>query len=212
MEYFKRNPDDQSSALRFLRDLERLAYGLFIRRADINRRIRRYADLLRAIKGGSELFTDGPLQLSSDEKSEILEKLDGPIYSQLRVRRQLMLRLDSLLADEGVTFQHKVVSIEHVLPQNPKSGSKWLEWFPDEEIRNHWTHRLANLVLLSRRKNSQANNRDFNYKKTAYFMRGGVSPFALTTQVINEDKWTPDVLERRQEYLINKLKKEWRLD
>ncbi len=212
MEFFKRNPGNQASGLRFLRDLERLAYGLFIRRSDINRRIRRYADLLRAIEDGSELFEEGPLQLSSDEKSEILEKLDGPIYSQLRVRRQLMLRLDSLLADEGVTFQHKVVSIEHVLPQKPQSGSEWLEWFPDEEIRNQWTHRLANLVLLSRRKNSQANNRDFSYKKKAYFMRGGVSPFTLTTQVVNEERWTPDVLKRRQEYLINKLKQEWRLD
>ena len=211
MEFFKRNPGNQASGLRFLRDLERLAYGLFIRRSDINRRIRRYADLLRAIEDGSELFEEGPLQLSSDEKSEILEKLDGPIYSQLRVRRQLMLRLDSLLADEGVTFQHKVVSIEHVLPQKPQPGSEWLEWFPDEEIRNQWTHRLANLVLLSRRKNSQANNRDFSYKKKAYFMRGGVSRFALTTQVVNEERWTPDVLKRRQEYLINKLKQEWRL-
>ena len=211
MEFFKRNPDNKGNSLRFLRDLERLAYGLFICRSDINRRIRRYADLLRAIEDGSELFEEGPLQLSSDEKYEILEKLDGPIYSQLRVRRQLMLRLDSLLADEGVTFQHKVVSIEHVLPQNPSRDSEWFEWFPDEEIRNQWTHRLANLVLLSRRKNSQANNRDFNCKKQTYFMRGEVAHFALTTQVVNEDKWTPDVLERRQEYLIDKLKQEWRL-
>lgn len=211
MKFFKRNPGNQASALRFLRDLERLAYGLFIRRSDINRRIRRYADLLRAIEDGSELFEGGPLQLSSDEKSEILEKLDGPIYSQLRVRRQLMLRIDGLLADEGATYLHKVVSIEHVLPQNPQPGSEWLEWFPDEEIRNQWTHRLANLVLLSRRKNSQANNREFNYKKNAYFMRGGVAPFALTTQVVKEEEWTPVVLERRQEYLISKLKQEWRL-
>ena len=211
MEFFRHNPGNSPSALRFIRDLERLAYGLFIRRSDINQRIRRYADLLRAIQDRAELFEEGPLQLSSDEKSEILEKLDGSIYLQLRVRRQLMLRLDSLLADKGVTFQHRVVSIEHVLPQRPRQDSEWLEWFPDEEIRDLWTHRLANLVLLSRRKNAQANNRDFNCKKRTYFMSGGVAHFALTTQVVNEDKWTPEVLERRQKYLIDKLKQEWRL-
>ena len=211
MEFFKRNPENPGPTGRFLCDLERLAYGMFILRQDINRRIRRYADLIRAIENGDDLFANGPLQLSSDEKSEILEKLDGPIYSQLRVRRQLMLRLDSLLADTGVTFQHKLVSIEHVLPQNPRSGSQWLKWFPDEDLRDYWTHRLANLVLLSRRKNSQANNRDFNDKKTTYFMRGEVAHFALTTQVVNEPKWTPEVLERRQADLMNRLKQEWRL-
>ena len=211
MEFFKRNPENPEPTGRFLCDLERLAYGMFILRQDINRRIRRYADLIRAIEDGDDLFVKGPLQLSSDEKSEILEKLDGPIYSQLRVRRQLMLRLDSLLADTGVTFQHKIVSIEHVLPQNPRSGSQWLKWFPDEDLRDYWTHRLANLVLLSRRKNSQANNRDFNDKKKTYFMRGGVAHFALTTQVVNEPKWTPEVLERLQADLMNRLKQEWRL-
>ncbi len=211
MEFVKRNPDEDST-LRFIRDLERLAYGLFIMRADINNRIRRYARVLRAIEEGQDLFEAGPLQLSHDEQFDILQRLKGPIYSQLRVRRPLMLRLDSLLADEGVIFQHRIVSIEHVLPQNPPEDSEWLEWFPDEDERNDWTHRLGNLVLLSRRKNSQANNREFGRKKHTYFMRGGVTPFALTTQVVHEDKWTPDVLERRQAALISALKTEWRLD
>ena len=211
MEFFKRSSGNSREALRFLRDLERLAYGLFILRANINQRIRRYADVLQTIEKGDDLFDKGPLQLSSSETSSILQILDGPIYLQLRVRKPLILRLDSLLADEGVIFQHKIVSIEHVLPQNPPKGSEWLEWFPDEEIRYQWTHKLGNLVLLSRRKNSQANNREFGHKKQTYFMRGGVSPFALTTQVVNEDKWTPEVLERRQRALISALKAEWRL-
>ena len=45
--------------LKFTRDLERLAYGLFIRRANINERIRRYAQVIRAIQNGDELFEDG---------------------------------------------------------------------------------------------------------------------------------------------------------
>lgn len=208
--FVKRN-SDEASTLHFIRDLERLAYGLFIIRANINQRIRRYASVLRAIEQGQDLFEAGPLQLSSDEKFDILQKLNDPVYSQLRVRRPLMLRLDSLLADGGVIYQDRIVSIEHVLPQNPPKDSEWLEWFPDEDERNEWTDKLGNLVLLSRRKNSQANNGDFGHKKQAYFVRGGVSKFALTTQVVNEDKWTPEVLERRQRSLISALKAEWRL-
>ena len=213
MEFFKRNPHNSADSLRFVRDLERLAYGMFIRRADINRRIRRYAEVIRAIEKGENLHESGPLQLSDDEKIEILRILDGPIYSQVRVRTPLILRLDSLLADEGVVVQRKIISIEHVLPQNPAKDSEWLEWFPDEEVRNQWTHKISNLVLLSRRKNSQANNRNFKDKKETYFRKDGVAPpFPLTIQVLGESKWTKDILECRQSNLIGKLKEEWRLD
>ena len=213
MEFFKRNPNNADDTLRFVRDLERLAYGLFIRRTDINRRIRRYADVLRAIERGDELFEDGPLQLSDDEKSEILRILEGPIYSLPRVPRPLMLRLDILRAGAGAAYNHKIISVEHVLPQHPQESSQWFEWFPDEDERRQWTHKLANLVLLSHRKNSQANNRECKRKKDTYFRRDGKrTPFVLTNEVIDESEWTPDVLKRRQKSLVDALKKEWRLD
>ena len=92
----------------------------------------------------------------------------------------LLLRLDSLLADQGATYEHKLLSIEHVLPQSPAENSTWLTWFPDADARDLWTHRLANLVLLSRRKNAQAQNFDFDRKKEEYFQKKGVATFALT--------------------------------
>ena len=143
IEYFKLYSKDTSRLLRFLRDLERLAYGLFIMRANINQRIRRYAEVLRGIEQGKDLYEpESPLQLSSNEKSEILGALDGQIYSQIRVRRPLLMRLDSMLADEGVHHVPSVITIEHVLPQNPRSGSKWCKDFTEDE-RTEWTNKLA---------------------------------------------------------------------
>ena len=212
IEYFKLYSKDTSRLLRFLRDLERLAYGLFIMRANINQRIRRYAEVLRGIEQGKDLYEpESPLQLSSNEKSEILGALDGQIYSQIRVRRPLLMRLDSMLADEGVHHVPSVITIEHVLPQNPRSGSKWCKDFTEDE-RTEWTNKLANLVLLSHRKNSRAQNYDFGRKKKEYFQKGKVPTFALTLQVLNETEWTPEVLKRRQRKLRNSLKKEWRLE
>ena len=67
----------------------------------------------------------------------------------------------------GVRFQD-AVSLEHVLPQTPPDGSDWIKWFPDKDERDYWTHRLANLVPLDRKKNSSARNYDFAKKKKVY--------------------------------------------
>ena len=213
MVFFKRNRHDTSSLIQFTRDLDRLAYGLFIMRANINERIRRYRELLIAIESGAPLFEAiGPLQLADFEKEQILQVLDGPIYRKSsRVPSILLLRLDSALAGEGASYDYSVVSVEHVLPQNPNPDSEWMHNFPNQEEREQWTHRLANLVLLSRRKNTRASNYDFANKKSQYFTKNDVSLFALTTRVVNESEWTPEVLRRRQFELIEVLKEEWRL-
>jgi hypothetical protein len=53
---------------------------------------------------------------------------------------------------------------------------------------------------------------DFTTKKTKYFTgRGGVSTCALTTQVLHEAAWTPEVLLCRQQDLVRRLVDLWRL-
>ena len=73
-------------------------------------------------------------------------------------------------------------------------------------------HRIGNLVLLSRRKNSEAQNFEFDTKKERYFKsEKGISPFVLTTQVLGETEWTPARLKDRQRDLVAKLKQIWSL-
>jgi Protein of unknown function (DUF1524) len=98
-----------------------------------------------------------------------------------------------------------------VLPQQPRRDSDWIKWFPTQQERDRWVHRLGNLTLLSRRKNTAAGNYDFDKKKTAYFTRDGVSPFALTTQVLQYREWTPSVVAQRHGELVGYLKQLWRL-
>ena len=212
MAYYHNKEGQRGNLIQFTNDLERLAYGLFICRAGVNERINRYAEILKIIEQHGELFEEtSPLQLKSAEKAEILTRLNGDIYNQPRVPMPLLLRLDSLLADAEADYAPRAISMEHVLPQSPADKSQWIKWFPDADERSQWTHRLANLVLLSRRKNTQASNYDFERKKSEYFQKNGTTTFALTTQVVNESEWTPAVLERRQDELIGALKKEWRL-
>ena len=82
MAFIHHNRQNSDAISRFVKDLERLAYGLFIRRADINERIRRYGEVLNVIEQGDAVWNDdGPLQLSANEKTQIRDILDGPIYN-----------------------------------------------------------------------------------------------------------------------------------
>jgi len=204
---------DPDFVRRFLVDLERLAYGLFIARRDPSDRIRRYGRLLAAIQNGEDLFSESsPLQLDDTEKGEVRATLAGDIYPITRIRLPLLLRLDELISQGSATYTHAINSVEHVLPQNPAPGSQWMIDFPSPELRAEWVHKLANLVLLTRRKNAQASNYDFVAKKERYFSAaGGVSNFALTSKVLSEPAWTEDVLIRRQSELLSAIQSLWRL-
>jgi len=213
IEVIARNRANPDLIQRFLSDLERLAYGLFLMRGDASNRIRRYGKLLASIQSGEDLFADAsPLQLDQSEKQAVREALAGNIYTNPRIRLPLLLRLDELLSGGSAVYDQPIVSVEHVLPQNPERGSQWEIDFPSEAIRDEWVHKLANLVLLTRRKNSQASNLDFEEKKSKYFStKAGVSNFALTSKVLAETKWTLDALKRRQTELIGAIEQLWRL-
>ena len=198
--------------IRFLSAIDTLAYGMFICRAPVGKRRTRYADIIRKIKSGDDVLEDNsPIYLSDDRKNEVLTQLDGPVYETPKICRPILLRLDEAVSDGSANYDHHIISIEHVLPQNPAEDSEWMELFPDEEERSCWTHRLANLVLLSQSKNSKAQNYSFERKKKEYFFGKGTSTFALTSQVIETDSWTPDHLAARQKELLEVCRKIWNL-
>lgn len=213
--YFVRYRNQPESILRFVRDMERLAYSMLVRRTGVNERIERFSSLTRSIEADEDLFAESsPLQLSSAEQYQTYSGLAGPIYDthSPRALSVILLRLDGLVSGGGATYDHDVITVEHVMPQQPRAGSAWLDWLPDPQERLDWVHRLGNLALLTRKKNSAANNFDFDKKKIAYFSKGGVSPFALTTQVLQHPAWTQEVMASRQAELLEKLEKYWRLE
>jgi Protein of unknown function (DUF1524) len=97
------------------------------------------------------------LALTTAEQREFVLALNGPLYQKGRVCKPVLQRLDEALTSGGATYD-ELVSIEHVLPQTVEGGSEWATLFPDEPQRAEWTHRLANLVFLTRRINTRASN------------------------------------------------------
>jgi hypothetical protein len=136
-------------------------------------------------------------------------QLAGPIYEMPPVRKYVLVRLNELLASAPVHFNPKIMTVEHVLPQNPRQDSTWTAEFTEAE-RNYWVHRLGNLVLLDRKKNSEAQNFDFEVKKKRYFRSAsGVTPFTLTMGVIDTNVWTPTVIKTRQRRMLGVLADAW---
>ena len=207
----KEHGNDPAWLAQFFAKLERVAASMLIRRVYSTPRAQRYGELLKQLDRGNGLESPS-FHLSDAERRETLNGLNGPVYQNKRVVKYVLLRLDEMLSESsGVTYQHKYISVEHVLPQNPPKGSQWLSDFTDEE-RTLWTHRLGNLVLLNRVKNSEASNREFAFKKKSYFTgKNGVANYALTTQVLQCGEWTPDVLEQTQSSRLSILAGLWNL-
>lgn len=212
--FLSQKRDQAEYVLWFFCKLERLAAYLHIAAKNVNQRIERYAKVLSDLEAEHSLAMPvQAIELTDDEKAEMKKAIDGEIYElTARRRNYLILRLDSFLSDGAATYDPSILTIEHVLPQTVTEGSDWLRHWSDEEQRKKWMHRLANLVPLTRRRNSKAQNYGFETKKTAYFGgKEGVSSYVLTTQVLNTSEWTPMVVETHQADLIQILIENWEL-
>ena len=212
--FLSRNKNEPEYMAWFFSRLERLAAFMHVCALNINERIERYNDVIEAVEGEHDLSSPvQAVELTDNEKSKMLEALDGNIYELTpRRRNYLILRLDAFLSDGGASYDSSVLTIEHVLPQTVNDNSEWASLWPDEQVRKDWVHKIANLVPLNQRRNSKAQNYDFEKKKSAYFSgTKGVSSYILTTKVLNSEQWTPEYLAGRQKELLEVLQENWRL-
>lgn len=199
---------DPAKLTAHLAKLERLVAVQLVTRVYATPRAMRYANLIKSLDDG--LGTDAPeFAISDGERRSVMLQLNGPIYELASVRKYVLYRLNEIVSSAPVSFNVKIMTVEHVLPQNPRAGSIWLNDFTENE-RDYWVHRLANLVLLDKKKNSEAQNYDFALKKSRYFSSvSGTTPFTLSTEVLATDVWTPAVLRIRQLRLLALLAETW---
>lgn len=211
----KNNPD---YVLWFVKKLERLTAFLHITAKDVNKRIERYKELLEEMESNPDNNLNDPLtsiELTNEEKKEFVTALNSEVYNLTAVRRNyIILRLNEFVGDDAakLDFEPNILTIEHVLPRTVLANSEWASWWPDLEERNYWLNRIANLVPLTRKKNSSAQNKDFSLKKDIYFKgKNGTTTYPLTTQVICESLWKPSTVEKRQQDLLDIFIKSWEL-
>ena len=215
MVFYCNHKTEPDILLTFFEKLERLASYMRMTSFDINHRIERYARLISDLQDENDDSIYGEsIELSASEQNEFISELNSDIYKLTGAKRNyLILRLDAFLSDGAASYKFNVLSIEHVLPQTVSSGSEWDKTWTDVDDRSYWLNKIGNLIPLTKRHNSKAQNYDFKTKKEKYFKNtdAGVTSYALATDVLNYDEWTPDIVKARQKKLIDAYKKGWDL-
>ncbi|WP_035987006.1 DUF262 domain-containing protein [Leptolyngbya sp. KIOST-1] len=127
----------------------------------------------------------------------------GDVYGR-RFARYVLLKLDYLYKNHAQKMDFSTLSVEHILPQNPDAGSQWVKDFTQEQ-RKEMTHKLGNLVLITRRKNASQGRRDYQDKKTRYFEQN-VDTCPNSLRILNKySSWTPDSFQENHNLVLKKL-------
>lgn len=111
--------------------------------------------------------------------------------------KYLLVRAEIQAAELTAPREFTPRSIEHVAPQTPKKDSQWLMDFSEDEVKS-LVHSAGNLVLLSKAKNSSAQNKEFANKKTTY-LSPRVSDYPRSVETLGYDVWTADTVRTRTE-------------
>ena len=145
--------------------------------------------------------------------AEFIMQLDiNSVYGR-RYARFLLRKIDFLL--DAPLYQQKrtdikEMSVEHVLPQTPGADSQWVKDFSTHE-QSEWTHKLGNLVLISRRKNAGQGRLDFIDKKEKYF-KNSIESFPNSLKVMVKNKWTPADVKFNHESHLAMIKNHYSLN
>lgn len=137
------------------------------------------------------------------EIESLLQLLREDIFGK-RFAKYILLRLEFLLFNhEGPLSLPDQISIEHILPQTPRKNSQWVNDFTPEQ-RELWQHKLGNLMLLSRRKNSSLGNLNFLEKRDRYF-RDRVEGLPNSLRLLKYHKFGLNELHSRNDELFELL-------
>ncbi|WP_053241238.1 HNH endonuclease family protein [Clostridium sp. DMHC 10] len=198
--YYKRFKEE--NIFEFVKVLEKKFAADWILGATSTKRVVNMNSILRKIEMSSRPEEIIRSEVMGFEKDALKDKINGDMYNESYCK-YVLLKLEYLESEHNIERKYNTISVEHVMPQNINNKSKWKSWF-DEEKHIYWKHKIANLILLSKRKNSSASNYEFEIKREKYF-KGRISDLTRSQKVLTYTEWTCKVLEKRQEDILKLL-------
>jgi uncharacterized protein with ParB-like and HNH nuclease domain len=155
-----------------------------------------------------DVFDAGCFDMNTESFIRVIE---GLVYGR-RFTRYILIKLDYLWNNNHDRPMHfDMLSVEHVLPQNPSEDSIWVRQFTAAD-RAEWTDRLGNLVLITRRKNSALGRLDFEEKKKRYFEKC-IDACPNSLRVIQSFKlWTPQELKENHAIIMATIREHYGIE
>lgn len=202
MDYYKKYSTDQLKE--FVMAVDRKISADWIIALSPTARIENVNAILQEIEkstNAKEVLQSNALKIDRAEFERILQ---GDLYGK-RFARYIMLKLDLCYHGNTTKFDPpRMISIEHILPQNPNQNSRWMKDFTPQE-REEWTDKIGNLALLSRRKNAAQGNLDYEEKKKKYFANN-IENFSSSLRLYNKyNIWTPETVKENQKKVVKTL-------
>lgn len=184
---------------KFIILLDNKFMGDWINRETPTKRLENMNKILKSIElANNSIEVIENQELFEFDRTRFFSEINGNIYGQ-RYCKYLLLKIENYKMASDMVFisNYKNISVEHILPQHPKVESLWKKEFTDDEI-DYWTNKLANLMLITRRKNSQLSNSEFEEKKKRY-SEENLTIFPSNNYIyLNTEKWNVSELEKRQ--------------
>jgi len=170
-------------------------------------RIEAMNDVIKVIdsaKTMTDVFTAGCFEI---DMASFLRNIEGPVYER-RFARYLLLKLDYYYQNHDQKMHFETLSVEHILPQNPSDSSQWVKDFTSEE-RDEWTHKLGNLVMITRRKNTSQGRLDYIEKVRKYFEKN-IDTCPNSLRVLKKyQQWTLMELKENHSIVLNKIREQY---
>jgi hypothetical protein len=205
---------DPNRAAFLLKEIERLAMLTRLLCAGSGKRVRRFAELIRAMRAGDPIDVTHPaLQMSRDEVRGVAFHLKDFHKRNPKICKLLLLRLGDEMSGGMDAVDPDLYTIEHVLPQRPSASSPWRQVFASAEERAQLVESLGNLVLITQQENDRARNASWDEKRQIYAKSSSRSPLlSITRDVLDEPDWRKEQIEARELRLVGLIDRLWRVD
>jgi len=199
--YFKKYGDER--ILAFLKMLNTKFAGDWLSQKTPTDRIDAMNNLIRAVDASltvDQVFAAANFSFDSEAFNRALR---GQVYGR-RFALYILLILDYTFQNHDQKMHFETLSVEHLLPQNPEASSQWCKDFAEAE-RNLWTDKLANLVLITRRKNTSQGRLDYADKKIKYFQKN-IDTCPNSLRLLNAfSSWKMNDIQSNEAIVMGKL-------
>jgi hypothetical protein len=191
----------------YFRRLERLMWIMKLAGVDPSVQETRLLALLEEIEAGALVSAMTRLAIDPAVLSDAITHLRSPSFAAKHHAGLVLRRLSIALGKDSGPIIRDKVTMEHILPRNPKGGL-WRKHFRSDADVKAYALRLGNVTMLSSAHNQEVGIKDWPQKRLVL----ASSSFVLSRHAAKADEWTPRTIADRTEELIALLFRQWDIE